>query len=50
MIGIGLLTIKPSMAAKELESIKEVTPEIIKDGLAIPLKLETQTFHNQLSL
>ena len=43
-IGIGLLTIEPSMAAEELESIKDVTPEIINDNLAIPSPVEQNSF------
>lgn len=41
---IGLLTIEPSIAAEELESIKDVTPEIINDSSAIPTPVEQANF------
>ena len=40
---IGLLTIEPSIAA-EVESIKDVTPEIINDSPAIPTLVEQANF------
>ena len=44
-LSIGLLTIKPlRVTAKELESIKEVTPEIINDRPAIPTPVEQANF------
>ena len=43
-ITVGLLAIEPSIAAEELESIKDVTPEIINDNLAIPTPVEQANF------
>ena len=43
-ITVGLLAIEPSIAAEELESIKEVTPEIINDNPAIPTPVERANF------
>ena len=44
-LSIGLLTIKPlRVSAEELESIKEVTPEIINDRPAIPTPVEQANF------
>ncbi|MBE9043491.1 trypsin-like peptidase domain-containing protein [Pleurocapsales cyanobacterium LEGE 10410] len=40
---IGLLTTEPSIAA-EIESIKDVTPEIINDSPAIPTPVEQANF------
>ena len=43
-ISLGLLTTEPSIAAEKLESIKEVTPEIINDNPAIPTPVEQANF------
>ena len=41
---LGLLAIEPSIAAEKLESIKDVTPEIINDNPAIPTPVEQANF------
>ena len=43
-ITVGLLAIEPSIAAEKLESIKDVTPEIINDNPAIPTPVEQANF------
>lgn len=43
-ITVGLLAIEPSIAAEELESIKDVTPEIINDKPSIPTPVEQANF------
>ena len=41
---VGLLTIEPSIAAEELESIKDVPPEIINNSPVIPTPVEQANF------
>ena len=43
-ITVGLLAIEPSIAAEELESIKEITPEIINVNPTIPTPVEQANF------
>ena len=43
-ITVGLLAIEPSIAVEELESIKDVTPEIINDNPSIPTPVEQANF------
>ena len=43
-ITVGLLAIEPSIAAEELESIKDVTPEIINNNPIVPTPVEQANF------